>query len=321
VIPFAAVATGKFRRYLDPQTAVDAVRVPIGVAQAWRQVRAFSPDVVFSTGGFVSVPTVIAAARIAPILTHEQTTAIGLATKINARFADALALSYEQTRDRVGGVKLRITVTGNPVRLTLLDGIAARAYERFGFDPGVPLLYVTGGARGSTPINQQIEALLPELLDHCQILHQVGPPSANDDLARLTALRSTWTSDRQRRYQVVDFIGDELKDVYAAALFVFGRAGAGTIAELSLVGKPSILIPLPLSGGGEQDTNARVLGDVGAAMVINQDDATPARLWTEILALFANPDRLAQISAKAKSLARPDAAHCLADELLRLASR
>ena len=92
-IPFTAIATGKFRRYLDRQTATDALRVPLGVAQAWRQVRAFKPDVVFSTGGFVSVPTVIAAARIAPILTHEQTTAIGLATKINARFADVLALS------------------------------------------------------------------------------------------------------------------------------------------------------------------------------------------------------------------------------------
>ena len=320
-IAFSAVSTGKFRRYLDRQTALDAVRVPLGIAQAWNSIRSYKPDVVFSTGGFVSVPTVIAAARIAPVLTHEQTTVVGLATKVNARFADVLALSYDQTRERINGAKVRVTVTGNPVRLSLLGGDAARAFARFGFDPSLPLLYVTGGARGSSPINERVEALLPDLLDHSQILHQTGPTGANDDLARLTSLRRSWPAERQRRYRAVEFVGDELKDVYAAATLVLGRAGAGTIAELPLVGKPAILVPLPLSGGGEQDGNARVLGDAGAAVVIRQADATPERLRSEILSLLGNADRLARMSAAAKTLARPDAAARLADELLRLAAR
>lgn len=320
-IDYAAVSTGKLRRYVDRQTLADAVRIPAGVVQAWRRVRAFEPDVVFSTGGFVSVPTVIAASRAAPVLTHEQTTILGLATKINARFADVLALSYQQTEKLARGVRARVTITGNPVRLSLMSGDPARGLERFGLDPKVPLVYATGGARGSTPINQRIEALLPDMLSHCQIVHQTGPRSANDDLDRLLAKRASWPEELQARYHAVEYLGDELKDVYAAATLIIARAGAGTIAELSLVGKPAILIPLPLSGGGEQVVNARVLGDAGAAVVIAQVDATRERLQTEILGLIGQPERIKHMAARAKELAQPEAAARIADELLELADR
>jgi UDP-N-acetylglucosamine--N-acetylmuramyl-(pentapeptide) pyrophosphoryl-undecaprenol N-acetylglucosamine transferase len=319
-IAYVAVSTGKFRRYLDLQTLLDAGRIPIGIVQAYRHLRVFKPNVVFSTGGFVSVPTVVAGARVAPILTHEQTAIVGLATKINARFADVLALSHEQSRVSVPGFTRQVTVTGNPVRLSLLDGDASRGFTHLEFDPKLPLLYVTGGARGSSPINQRIEALLPELLDHCQILHQTGHSSANEDSARLQRLSASWSEERQRRYRVVEFVGDELKDVYAAATLVLARAGAGTIAELPLLGKPAILIPLPLSGGGEQDVNARILEDAGAAVFLPQSEATPDRLRTEILTLLFDAGRRQQMAAKTKTLARPDAASRLTEELLELAN-
>jgi UDP-N-acetylglucosamine--N-acetylmuramyl-(pentapeptide) pyrophosphoryl-undecaprenol N-acetylglucosamine transferase len=318
-IAFVPVQTGKFRRYLDPKTLVDAGRVPTGVVQSRRQLNAFQPDVVFSTGGFVSVPTVIAAFRLAPVLTHEQTAIVGLATRVNARFSSVLALSHEQTRSLINGRRSRVIVTGNPVRLSLLDGMAERGFAQFEFDPTVPLLYVTGGMNGSSPINQRIEALLPGLLDHCQILHQAGPPTANDDAARLERIRGSWPEHHQRRYRVVETVGDELRDVYAAASLVLARAGAGTIAELPLVAKPSILIPLPRSGGGEQDVNAGVLGSGGAAIVIAQADATPERLRSEILTLLRDQTRLQSMTTNSRSLARPDAAATLADELLALA--
>jgi UDP-N-acetylglucosamine--N-acetylmuramyl-(pentapeptide) pyrophosphoryl-undecaprenol N-acetylglucosamine transferase len=317
-IRFVAVSTGKLRRYLDLQTFGDAGRIPLGVLQSYRHLRSFKPDVIFSTGGFVSVPTVVAGARIAPILTHEQTTIIGLATKLNARFAEVLAVSYEETATLAKRLRPRIVMTGNPVRTSLLDGDAQRGFERFGFDPTCPLLYVTGGARGASPINERVEALLPDLLQHCQILHQAGPAEANDDASRLNRLRSKWPEQLQRRYQVVEFVREELADVYAAASLVLARAGAGTIAELPLVGKPAVLIPLPLSGGGEQQVNARVLGEAGAAIVIAQSDATAERLKAELLGLLADPERLCAMSAKAKALSRPDAASRLAEELLAL---
>lgn len=318
-IPFRPIQTGKLRRYLSAKTATDAARIPIGYVQAARALRAFRPDVVFSTGGFVSVPTVLAAARMAPILTHEQTAVIGLANRINMRVADVLAVSYPDSARLAGRRRDRAVVTGNPVRAALRLGDSARCRERFGFESELPLLYVTGGARGASPINQRFAQVLPPLLECCQVLHQTGPASMNDDAAALRRLRDSWPEDVQRRYQVVDFVGDELPDVYAAASLVIGRAGAGTVAELAFLGKTSILIPLPGAGGDEQTRNAAILADAGASIVLPQEEATGARLRQEIEGLLADPDRLLGMARRARSVGRPDAAACLADELLRLA--
>lgn len=318
-IAYRAIRTGKLRRYLSAQTLLDAVRVPVGIGEAWAILRDFRPDVIFSTGGFVSVPTVVAGARLAPILTHEQTAILGLATRINIRFADVLALSFEPCTARVRGFRGRTVVTGNPVRASLATGDPARGLARFGFRPDLPLLYVTGGARGSSPINQRIAALLPDLLAIGQVLHQAGPPTANADAAALARLRATLPPALRERYRVVEVVGAELPDIYAAAALVLGRAGAGTVAELAYLGKPSLLIPLPGSGGGEQAANARLLGDAGAAVVLRQEEATPDRLRAELASLLGDAKRLRAMGQRAATLGRPDAAARLADELVALA--
>jgi UDP-N-acetylglucosamine--N-acetylmuramyl-(pentapeptide) pyrophosphoryl-undecaprenol N-acetylglucosamine transferase len=189
-----------------------------------------------------------------------------------------------------------------------------------GFSDALPVAYVTGGARGASPINQRIAALLPGILDRAQIVHQTGPLSANPDAGNLTQLRESLPDAVRDRYKVVEFIGNELPDVYAAADLVVGRAGAGTIAELAYVGLPAILIPLPGARGDEQAINAHVLGDAGAAIVIEQRDATPERLQTEMLNLLEDPDRRTRMANAARTVARPDAAARLGDELLALAS-
>lgn len=320
-IPFRAVQTGKLRRYVAAETILDAARLPVGTVQAWRILRAFHPDAIFSTGGFVSVPTVVAGARLAPVLTHEQTAILGLATRINLRFADVLALSFEPTASHVTGFAGRVVVTGNPVRSSLRHGDPARGLARFGFTADLPLLYVTGGARGASPLNRRVAAILPDLLATCQVLHQTGPATANDDLKMLEDLAAGWPPDLRRRYRAVEFVRDELADVYAAAALVLGRAGAGTVAELAYLGKPGLLIPLPGSGGGEQDANARTLADAGGAVVLAQDEATPERLRTDLERLLGDPGRLRSMGERAASLARPDAAARLAEELLKLAGR
>ncbi|MBA3335930.1 MAG: undecaprenyldiphospho-muramoylpentapeptide beta-N-acetylglucosaminyltransferase [Chloroflexia bacterium] len=317
-IPFRAIPTGKLRRYVDVQTILEVPRIPLGILAAWRILRHFHPDVVFSTGGFVSVPTVLAAAKLAPILTHEQTSMLGLANRINARFADILAVSYSSTIQLARGHP-NIVLTGNPIRASLHTGVAERAMVRFGFSPALPLIYVTGGARGASPLNQRIGELLPGILDMCQVLHQTGPASANDDAARLEALRATWPKDLQSRYQPVEYIGDELADVYAAASLVVGRAGAGTVAELAALGKPAILIPLPGAASDEQTSNARVLANNGAALLVPQIEATSARLCKTLCELIAAPDRLVSMAAAARVLAHPDAAALLGTALVRLA--
>ena len=318
-IAFRSIQTGKLRRYVSPRTLVDAARLPVGLGQAWTIVRAFAPDVVFSTGGFVSVPTVIAASRIAPILTHEQTAIVGLANRINARFADTMAVSFAETAESAGTVHDHVIVTGNPVRSNLANGDPNRARTRWGFGRDVPLVYVTGGARGASPLNQRVEALLPALLEHCQILHQAGPATANRDATRLAGARTTWPSPLQRRYQVVEYVGDELADVYAATSLVVSRAGAGTIAELAALGKPAILIPLPGAGGDEQTRNARLLAEAGGAVLLPQGQADPSRLQTEIRDLLHDVRRLTAMGRAAATIGDRDAAGNLADALLALA--
>lgn len=318
-IPFRVISTGKLRRYLSVENARDMLRIPAGVFQARRIVREFQPDVVFATGGFVSVPTVVGTGRVAPILTHEQTAILGLATRINMRFANVLALSFEETARSLNGDP-KVRVTGNPIRKTLLAGDADAGRAHCSFSPDLPVVLVMGGARGASPVNERIEALLPDLLDHCQIVHQTGPDATNGDASRLRALRATWPESIQRRYHIVEFIGDELRDVYAATSLVVARAGAGTVAEMAAVGLPSLLIPLPGAGGDEQTKNARTLEQAGAAVMIPQPDATPIRLRDEISDLLTNPNRLQRMRVAAQQQGRPEAATSLTDLLLDMAA-
>ena len=318
-IQFVSIPTGKLRRYLSLQNLTDAARIPLGVLASRRALAAFRPDVVLSTGGFVSVPAVIAAHGIAPVLTHEQTAILGLANRINARFAEILAVSHHQTEQLARRLHRRVVVTGNPIRVGLAAGDRLRGLQRLGFESAMPVVYVTGGARGASPINQRIAALLPGILDRAQIVHQTGPLSANADAGNLSQLRESLPKTVRHRYHVVEFLRDELPDVYAATDLVVGRSGAGTIAELAYVGLPAILVPLPGARGDEQALNARVLSDVDAAVVIAQPDATPERLLAEILTLLDDPERRARMATAARTVARPDAASRLADELLSLA--
>lgn len=318
-IAFRAIAVGKLRRYFSLETPLDALRIPLGVAQSVRQLRATRPNLVFSTGGFVSVPTVVAARLLGiPSLTHEQTAIIGLANRINARFADVIALSYERSRALLGTHHGRIVVTGNPIRASLCDGDPAGAFRAFGLDPNQPLVYVTGGAQGAQAINGAVREALPRLLELVQMIHQCGRTAGEEE--RLRAAREALPCQLQGRYVIRPFIGPELADIYAAAALVVGRAGAGTVAELSALGKPSLLIPLPGSAGGEQQINARMLEEAGASVVLPQVQLNPERLAAEIEHLITG-ERLPAMAAAARTRGNPDAAARLADALLALAGR
>lgn len=320
-IPFRSIQTGKLRRYFDLKTVTDAGRLPIGVAQAFQQLRAFRPDVVFSTGGFVSVPTVVAARPMAPVVTHEQTAIVGLANRINARFATSFAVSYDSTARAAHQLHRNIVVTGNPVRTGLRSGDAASARDAFGFPADLPVIYVTGGSRGASAINQIVLDILPKLLERACVVHQTGSRDANPDYERAVAAKARLPEQLRNRYSPHEFIGPELAGVYAMASLVIGRAGAGTIAELAYVGLPSILIPLPLSGGGEQERNANVLATAGAAVVIPQPSATPERILQEINQLLDRPGQLSEMARNARSISRENAAAALAELILENARR
>ena len=319
-IPFARIQTGKLRRYFSLQTPLDAVRIPIGTGQAYRILRRFRPDVVLSTGGFVSVPTVVAAWALGvPVLTHEQTAVTGLATRINARFADVIALSHAASVAKLGTTRGEVIVTGNPVRDELLHGDAERARLTFGLGEDLPIIYVTGGALGAHAINEAMRHALPHMLAFAQVIHQCGPESVNGDLTRLRQAAAALPDTLRARYVLRETLRDELADVYAAATLVIGRAGAGTVSELAVLGKPSILIPLPGAGGDEQTANASTLATHHAAVLLPQSELTPERLIADVRALLSEPDRLAMMGARAREVGRPDAAEHLATAVLDLA--
>ncbi len=320
-IPFRAIKTGKLRRYLSLDNIKDALRVPIGTVQAWNIVRDFGPDVIFSTGGSVSVPSVWAGSRRSRVLTHEQTAQVGISNRMAARFAHRFACSYEETAVIARTMHKDVVVTGNPVRKALTTGDRQRGLERFGFTADRPVLFVTGGARGASAINERIEAMLPGILEVTQVIHQTGPADANPDFARLSALRQSLPENIRDRYQVRAMITDEMADIYAMASLVIGRSGAGTVAELSYLGLPAILIPLGGTWGDEQRKNAALLANANAAVVLEQEETPAARLESTIRELLSDTDRLGAMAANAETLGRGDAAANVADQLLELAGR
>lgn len=325
-VPFVGVQSGKLRRaasvrgLLTVKNFTDALRVPVGIGQAMAEVRKFRPDVVLATGGYVSVPTVIAAGLLhRPVLIHEQTVQIGLANKIAARFASRIALTFDGAAAELPPKERRKSfVSGNPVRPVIFGGDRARAVSRFGFssDDALPTVYVTGGALGAQSINRAVEAALPELLTQCRVVHQCG----RQDGERMQAVRAALPPDWQRRYAVVPFVGDEIGDIFALADLLVGRSGAGTVTEAAAVGLPALLIPLVPTGGDEQTRNARRSAEAGAAVILPSRDLDGPRLLSEIRVLLADPARLKAMGAAALTLATPNAAHDLAEAVLALAS-
>ncbi|HUP28156.1 MAG TPA: UDP-N-acetylglucosamine--N-acetylmuramyl-(pentapeptide) pyrophosphoryl-undecaprenol N-acetylglucosamine transferase [Chloroflexia bacterium] len=320
-IPYTAIQTGKLRRYLSPQTPVDLLfRLPRGFFQAWKALRKIQPDAIFSTGGYVCVPTVVAGSRFGiPSLTHEQTALVGLANRIAGRFATKVAISYPQSAQFFPPGKT--VLTGNPMRPSVLMGDPGRGASLFGFDGSAPVLYITGGAQGSHAINMAVHQSLPRLLACCQVIHQCGqgPDGSGADLALLGKAREDLPEHLRARYRVQAYVGEEIGDVYALVALVLGRAGAGTVNELANLGKPSILVPLPGAAGGEQEANAHALEREGGAVVLLESNLTPDRLVEEVCGLIADPVRLVRMAEGARKLSTVGAADAIIDELLKLA--
>ncbi|WP_344469669.1 UDP-N-acetylglucosamine--N-acetylmuramyl-(pentapeptide) pyrophosphoryl-undecaprenol N-acetylglucosamine transferase [Kitasatospora kazusensis] len=324
-IAFTAVATGKIRRdrnplkMVSPANVKDMGRVPLGVAQARKVVADFDPDVVLATGGYVAVPVGLAAKFCRrPLVIHEQTVRLGLANRALTRAAARVAVSSESTLELLTDSARRVAVvTGNPVRPEVFSGHpdkAVQALGLWGFDRSLPTVYVTGGAQGSAQINALVRDILPWLLGRANVVHQCGEASA----AELREHAATLPRDLSPRYLPTEFVGPELPDVLALADMVISRSGAGTIAELTALGKAAVLIPLASSAGNEQAHNARHLHDTGAAVAL-LDGVSADGLRDAVAPLLAEPERRTAMAQRSRAHGRPDAADRLVDLLLSAA--
>lgn len=325
-IEFATVATGKIRRSSNPLKMMsaanmrDMARVPLGVAQARKLVADFRPDVVLATGGYVAVPAGLAARMCRrPLVLHEQTVRLGLANRKLAASATRIAVSSESTLSLLPeSARSVAVVTGNPVRSEVLTGHAEKAVEALslrGFDRQRPTVYVTGGAQGSQQINDAVRDVLPWLLTHANVIHQCG----TDNLDALRQHTAALPAELAGRYFLTGFVGPELPDVLALADVVISRSGAGTLAELTALGKAAVFIPLATSAGNEQAHNARYLHDAGAAVAL-LGEVTAATLRDAVGPLLMEPSRRASIAQQARAHGKPDAADRLVDVILSAAS-
>lgn len=325
-IPFTTVATGKIRRsknpikLASPANVKDMARVPLGVIQARKAIDRFRPDVVLATGGYVAVPAGLATRMChRPLVLHEQTVRLGLANRKLAPSAARICVSSESTLELLSESARQIAVvTGNPVRPEVLTGHADKAVQSlglWGFDRRLPTAYVTGGAQGARQINELIGDVLPWLLGMANVVHQCGPDNVDGLRARAAGL----PAELQGRYHLTGFVGSELPDVLALADVVVSRSGAGTLAELTALGKPAVFVPLASSAGNEQAHNARHLEQAGAAVALT-GEVTADALRNAVGPLLADAHLRWAMAERARAYGRPDAADRLVDVILSAAA-
>lgn len=310
-IEYYAIASGKLRRSFSLQNFFDVFRIIKGIYQAKKLLKTLHADVLFSKGGYVSVPPCIAAAQLKiPILTHESDVSLGLATKINLHFADKLIVSWNETLTTLRPHhQAKTIVLGNPIRQTIVQGNRQKGRALLGLDLDVPLLLVLGGSQGAEQINKLIEAAAPILTEKLCIVHQTGH-------GKPTSI------PQSSRYQQFPYLDRELPDVLAAADIIVCRAGAGTLWECSAVQKPMILIPLCGSGTrGDQVENTKILMKNNAALGLIGEEAVPEKLVQTVLKLLNNRELQVSMPQNAQKLLNIDAAQHLASLCLTYSKR
>jgi UDP-N-acetylglucosamine--N-acetylmuramyl-(pentapeptide) pyrophosphoryl-undecaprenol N-acetylglucosamine transferase len=290
-IDFRGIPAGKLRRYFSLKNMSDLLKTIAGIAASVRVLRRARPSLVFSKGGYVSVPPVIAARLCGiPSWTHESDFDPGLATRINLMFCEKVLVSFAQTVDYLPArYRGKAVVTGNPVRRALYHADGARGRVFVGCPADRPLVFVIGGSLGSSFINALIASCLPRLLERCFVVHQTGPRD--------------FAPSRHPGYFSAAFFSAELPDILAAADLVVSRAGANILAELAALGKPSLLIPLPETGSrGDQVRNAGLFRSAGASRVLPEKEASAERAAAAIRALLDDPSALREMGDRARSL-------------------
>jgi len=305
-VEFFSIPSGKLRRSLSFRNLTDIFKIIAGYSAARKLLAELAPVLVFSKGGYVSVPPCMAAVSLGiPVFTHESDLTPGLATRLNAKRADRILVSWEKTLEYLpAGQRAKAVVTGNPVRAAIGRGDRAKGLAWLGFDTGLPVVLVLGGSQGARQVNELIAAILPGLNGLARVAHQTGPGHAPCRPA-------------DAGYKGFEFVRGEMADVLAAADIIVGRAGAGTLWEGAAAGKPMIFIPLAGSGSrGDQVDNAEMLAASGAAVCLTGTAATPEALLKALLPLTGSLEKRNKMASAAQKTARPDAASAIADLML-----
>lgn len=269
-IPYYGISSGKLRRYFDLKNFTDPFRVIKGYYEAKKILKQLKPDIVFSKGGFVTVPVVMAAKKFGiPVVIHESDMTPGLANKLALPSATRVCANFPETLSHFPEGKA--VLTGTPIRKELFSGNKIKGIEFCSFNLNKPVILIIGGSSGSRKINEVIRGMLPTLLKDFQIIHLCGKGNLDDKLTDTPG------------YAQFEYINEELSDLFAAADLVISRAGANAICELLALRKPNILIPLPAaSSRGDQILNAESFERQGYSYVLKEEDLTVSTLLKAI---------------------------------------
>lgn len=286
-IPYYGISTGKFRRYFDPKNFSDPFRVIKGFAEARKILKQIRPGIVFSKGGFVSVPVVRAASSLdIPCIIHESDMTPGLANKLCIPAARKVCCNFPETLQCLPEDKA--VLTGSPIREELSKGNRIAALKLCGFTSSKPVIMVIGGSLGAASVNKAVREALPRLLEDFQVVHICGKEKIDNLLLNVHG------------YKQFEYLKAELKDIFAMSDLVISRAGANAICELLALKKPNILIPLSASSSrGDQILNAKSFEVQGFSIVISEDDLTDNLLVEKVQELYFT--RQTYIDAMSKS--------------------
>lgn len=275
-IPYHGISSGKLRRYFSVQNFTDPFRVLKGFGEAQKLIKLLKPDVIFSKGGFVSVPVVMAGKKCkVPVIIHESDMTPGLANKLSIPSAVKVCCNFPETVELLPADKA--VLTGSPIRQELLEGDAEKARNFTGFTFEKPVILVIGGSLGAVAVNNAVRSNLPELLKDFQVIHLCGRGKLDPTLNNLNG------------YVQYEYIKDELKDLFALTDIVISRAGANAICELLALHKPNLLIPLSANASrGDQILNARSFERQGFSMVLEEEEITSEKFLSCVHTLYDN---------------------------------
>ncbi|QHT62951.1 undecaprenyldiphospho-muramoylpentapeptide beta-N-acetylglucosaminyltransferase [Paenibacillus lycopersici] len=279
-VAYYGISTGKLRRYVDLQNVKDPFRVVKGVYQAYRLIRKLRPDVVFSKGGFVSVPVVLGAwLNRVPVIIHESDLTPGLANRIANPFARKVCVTFGETASVIkGGKAVHI---GPVVRSELLRGNALQGLQWSKLLPGKPVLLIMGGSLGAKSINGAVRRNLPRLTQTYQIIHLCGKGELDESCSGV------------KGYRQYEYVHDELPDLVACAEIVISRAGSNSIFEFLAMRKPMLLVPLSRNASrGDQILNAESFRKAGFCEVLQEEELTDEAFLAALGRLYADREAI-----------------------------
>lgn len=277
-VPYYGISSGKLRRYFDLKNFSDPFKVLKGFSEAYKLLKKLKPDVVFSKGGFVSVPVVIAAGRLhIPVIIHESDMTPGLANKLSIPSASKVCCNFPETLNHLP--KGKAVLSGSPIREELLSGDRAKALNFTGLTGNKPVLLIIGGSLGSVVVNEAVRSILPKLLNRFEIIHLCGKGKLDQSLSAMNG------------YVQYEYISEELKDLFALSDIVISRAGANSICEFLALRKPALLIPLSAAASrGDQILNAHSFEKQGYAAVLEEEQLNGDTLYDALNHLWENRD-------------------------------